>query len=73
MSPLELEVCRDVPSHDRRTVGGELVPSTKELTVTTGWGQGRKPRFVGFAEGDGGLLAQHVGPSIQNGVLKQMV
>jgi hypothetical protein len=35
----------------------------KDLTVTTGWGQGRKVRFLGFADGDGGLLAQHVGPS----------
>ena len=39
------------------------MPAAKELTVTTGWGQGRKARFVGFAEGDGGLSAQHVGPT----------
>ena len=39
------------------------MPTTKELTITTGWGKGRKARFVGFAEGDGGLMAQHVGPS----------
>ncbi len=39
------------------------MPAAKELTVTTGWGEGRKARFVGFAEGEGGLLAQHVGPS----------
>jgi hypothetical protein len=39
------------------------MPSTKELTITTGWGQGRRVRFVGFANGNGGLLAQHVGPS----------
>ena len=39
------------------------MPATKELTVTTGWGQGRKARFVGFAEGDGGLVAQNVGPT----------
>ena len=34
----------------------------KEMTVTTGWGTGKKARFVGFAEGNGGLLAQNVGP-----------
>lgn len=39
------------------------MPAAKELTVTTGWGEGRKARFVGFAEGEGGLLAEHVGPS----------
>ena len=41
------------------------MPATKDqnLTITTGWGQGRKVRFVEFADGDGGLLAQHVGPS----------
>ena len=39
------------------------MPATRELTVTTGWGQGRKARFVGFAEGDGGLVAQNVGPT----------
>jgi len=39
------------------------MPATKELTITTGWGQGRKCRFIGFSDGDGGLLAQHVGPS----------
>jgi hypothetical protein len=39
------------------------MPAAKELTVTTGWGQGRKARFVGFAEEDGGLLAQNVGPT----------
>ena len=36
---------------------------SKEMTITTGWGQGRKARFLGFADGEGGLLAQHVGPS----------
>ncbi len=35
----------------------------KEMTVTTGWGQGRKAHFLGFADAEGGLLAQHVGPS----------
>ena len=39
------------------------MPTIKELTVTTGWGQGRKAHFVGFAEGDGGLVAEHVGPT----------
>ena len=39
------------------------MPAAKELTVTTGWGQGRKAHFVGFAEGNGGLSAQHVGPT----------
>ena len=39
------------------------MPATKDLTVTTGWGQGRKARFLGFADGEGGLLAQHVSPS----------
>ncbi len=39
------------------------MPTTKDMTVTTGWGQGRKAHFVGFAEGNGGLLAQHVGPT----------
>lgn len=39
------------------------MPVTKRMTVTTGWGQGRKARFVGFAKGNGGLLAQHVGPT----------
>ncbi len=39
------------------------MPAAKELTVTTGWGEGRKARFVGFAEGDGGLVAQNVGPT----------
>jgi hypothetical protein len=39
------------------------MPAAKEMTVTTGWGQGRKARFVGFAEGDGSLSAQHVGPT----------
>jgi hypothetical protein len=33
------------------------------LTITTGWGEGRKCRFVGFAAGDGGLMAEHVGPT----------
>jgi hypothetical protein len=37
------------------------MPATR--TVKTGWGRGRKAKFVGFAEGDGGLLAQHVGKS----------
>jgi hypothetical protein len=35
----------------------------RELTITTGWGQGRNCRFVEFAEGDGGLRAEHVGPT----------
>ncbi len=39
------------------------MPAARELTVTTGWGEGRKARFVGFAERDGGLVAQHVGPT----------
>lgn len=39
------------------------MPVIKELTITTGWGQGRKCRFIEFAEGDGGLRAEHVGPT----------
>ena len=40
------------------------MPARKDqLTVTTGWGQGRKCRFVGFADGDGGMSFQHVGRS----------
>ncbi len=35
----------------------------KEMTVTTGWGQGRNCRFLGFADGDRGLAIQNVGPS----------
>ena len=37
--------------------------SGREMTVTCGWAQGRKCRFIGFADGDGGLSFQHVGPS----------
>ena len=43
------------------------MPTAKELTVTTGWGRGKKARFGGFAEGNGGLLAQHVGPTTTPG------
>ena len=41
------------------------MPSIKnqEMTITTGWGQGQKCRFVQFAEGEGGLMAEHVGPN----------
>ena len=39
------------------------MPATRDLTVTTGWGEGRKCRFLEFAAGNGGLLAEHVGPS----------
>ena len=46
------------------------MPATKtqrnrdqELAVTCGWGEGRKCRFIGFADGGGGLSFQHVGPS----------
>ena len=39
------------------------MPATKDLTITTGWGQGRKCRFIEFANGDGGLRAEHVGPT----------
>jgi hypothetical protein len=35
----------------------------RELTVTCGWGRGRKCRFVGFAEGERGLAFTNVGPS----------
>lgn len=35
----------------------------KWLTVTTGWGQGKKGKFVRFAEGKRGIAFQHVGPS----------
>jgi hypothetical protein len=35
----------------------------QEMTVTTGWGQGHKARFLGFADGEGGLAFQNVGPS----------
>ena len=38
-------------------------PMSTDLTVTTGWGQGRKARFLGFADGEGGLAFQNVGPS----------
>lgn len=37
--------------------------SDRELTVTTGWGQGRKVKFIGFAEGERGLAITNVGPS----------
>jgi hypothetical protein len=33
------------------------------MTVTTGWGQGHRARFLGFADGEGGLAFQNVGPS----------
>lgn len=34
----------------------------QDLTVTCGWGSGKKCRFIGFADGEGGLSFQHVGP-----------
>lgn len=46
--------------------GNSEIPmkTTKQaLTVTTGWGQGRKARFVGFADGERGLAITNVGPS----------
>jgi hypothetical protein len=46
------------------------MPATKpkrkgdpELTVTTGWGRGRKVKFIGFAEGERWLAITNVGPS----------
>lgn len=39
--------------------------SAPKLTVTTGWGQGRKVKFVGFADTtqDRGIAVTNVGPS----------
>lgn len=37
--------------------------SDPELTVTTGWGQGRKVKFIGFANGERGLAITNVGPT----------
>jgi hypothetical protein len=39
------------------------MPAKQDLSITTGWGEGRKCRFLGFADGDGGLRAEHVGPT----------
>ena len=39
------------------------VTTHQELTITCGWGRGRKAQFLGFADGEGGLSFQHVGPS----------
>ncbi len=41
------------------------MPATtdQELTITCGWGSGRRARFLGFADGPGGLSCQHIGPS----------
>jgi hypothetical protein len=35
----------------------------RKLTATTGWAQGKEVTLEGFAEGERGLIAQHVGPS----------
>ena len=46
------------------------MPTTKprgkkdhELTVMAGWGQGRKVKFLGFADGERGLAITNVGQS----------
>ncbi len=35
----------------------------KRMTVTTGWGQGKRVTFIDFAQGPGGLQFENVGPT----------
>ena len=37
--------------------------SGRRMTVTTGWGQGKRVTFVDFAHGQGGLQFENVGPT----------
>jgi hypothetical protein len=37
--------------------------SGRRMTVTTGWGQGKRVTFIDFAQGPGGLQFENVGPT----------